>query len=126
MVRRALSVIPLLHQDGGTAILFAVLSGDEALVKTLLAAGSGTAGCLRDGSTALYMACQAGNTSIAHALVSCRSGVDPNLAKKDGDTPLFVAVRNSHDSIVKLLLQAGVDVNSRFRVRDCRDANNQT
>ena len=43
-------------------------------------------------------------------------GVDVNKAREDGTTPLFIASREGHSSVVELLLKAdGVDVNKGDR-----------
>lgn len=45
------------------------------------------------------------------------AGADANLANSSGNTPLSVASRNGYMSIVKLLLQAGVAVDTVDGVR---------
>ena len=49
-------------------------------------------------------------------------GVDVNKGNKDGATPLYIAAREGHSSVVELLLKAdGVDVNKgkRMELRLC-------
>ena len=44
-------------------------------------------------------------------------GVDVNKAREDGITPLYIAARHGHTSVVELLLKAdGVDVNKGDRM----------
>ena len=49
------------------------------------------------------------HTQIVELLLE--KGVDPNLANKDGLTPLYVASRNKHTKLVKLLLSNGANPN---------------
>ena len=47
--------------------------------------------------------------SVMYTLLS--NGVDPNLAKNDGTTPLMIASLNGHDDVVQLLLERNVPTN---------------
>jgi len=55
-------------------------------------------------------------------LTSCelflRAGFSPNLSDSKGVTVLCMAVRTAHPGILRLLLDAGADVNQRSRDRD--------
>ncbi len=65
---------------------------------------------LQDGASPLHHSCESGDAPIVKVLLEA-PGIDVNLARKDGRTPLLAAVRGSHDGIIKALLAAGAKVN---------------
>ena len=61
-------------------------------------------------SAPLWIACQYGHLDVVRVLLSV-DGIDPNRAKKDGQTPLSRACQNGHVDVVRLLLALpGIDV----------------
>ncbi|STX27944.1 Ankyrin repeat protein [Legionella beliardensis] len=57
----------------------------------------------------LLLATEANQISLVKQLI--KRGVDPNLAKNDGTTPLYMAAQDGHIEIVQLLLQHGANPN---------------
>jgi ankyrin repeat protein len=60
------------------------------------------------GSSPLHIAALSGNAQLMSALLS--RGGDPNLLRKDGQTPLSLAVKADDLSLVRLLVEHGADV----------------
>ena len=51
-------------------------------------------------------------SDIAQIRTSLDAGADVNVKNESGETPLWVAARNGHTEIVRLLLAAKADVNA--------------
>src|SRR5205809_698650 len=70
--------------------------GDARMVKTLLAAGSGTEGANADGQTALMMSIKNGDMAIFNMLID--AGAKVNVAEKvQEQTPLMWASANNRN-----------------------------
>jgi ankyrin repeat protein len=65
------------------------------------------------GETALIAAVERRSDWTAHLL---RSGADPNLANRSGETPLIAAARIGYDDAVPWLLVSGAKVNAANRM----------
>ena len=70
------------------------------------------------GVTALWAACQDGHHEIVELLLNpmkickeIKQGADPNLAKNDGCTPLWVAASQGNTKCIQVLIKYGADVN---------------
>lgn len=97
--------------------LAANLDSNEIVQELLHAGANVNAQAQRDGVTAVYEATWSKNQHILETLI--KAGADINLARKDGFTPLMMAVNTTtdihaywkeHPAIV--LIQAGADVNA--------------
>ena len=91
----------------------AVRQGDEAMVDLLLKAGADAfevESVMEVNSiTILHLAAMFGHVSLAKKFIEL--GLQPNSKTSIGITPLFLAVKEGHKEVVKLLLQAtGGDV----------------
>src|SRR5438876_746286 len=89
------------------------------MVKTLLAAGSGTEGANADDQTALMIAIKNGDLSVFNLLID--AGAKVNAVEKVQDqTPLMwaaAAARNAPE-MVKVLIAKGANVNARAKFND--------
>jgi len=95
---------------GNTALHWAALAGDAPLVSRLLAAGLDARATNSAGATPLHYG--TGNATIVRALLA--GGADPNARSASGSTPLHSAAsRPGGFQIVKLLIQAGADLNAQ-------------
>ena len=96
----AVDVLPPLHR--------AVLQGDPAAVRPMIADGVDTNSADHYGWHALHFAVTAADLEVVAALLS--AGADPNAVAGDGSTPLHYAAMKSDDpTIIALLLEAGAD-----------------
>ena len=64
------------------------------------------------GSSALHIAANSGSVKLVKLLTDC--GADPNLLRKDGHTPLSVAVVAGDLPVVKELVERGAEVSARY------------
>jgi hypothetical protein len=95
------------------AVDSAVLPGNEAILKLLLAAGMDPHACDRlDGSTLLMRAVTLGHSEAVRLLLDAGADVDePNMY---GDTALVEAAAEGNLDMVRLLLDAGATPNLGF------------
>ena len=94
---------------GQSPLMNAVLSGNAAAVKVLLAAGADTSVAEQDGYTPMHGAGFQGRSEIAKLLID--HGLNPSDRHKDGYTPLHRAcwgAEERHTETVRVLLEAGV------------------
>ena len=128
--RRAPALLSLNHDQSGTA----PFGPDEALqvVGRLLRRGAepnrqtlyptpGPAGDVRinpapPGSSALHIAANSGSVELLEMLAD--AGADPNIVRKDGHTPLSVAVVAGDLPAVKALVARGADLSARYNPDD--------
>ncbi|XP_047740699.1 uncharacterized protein LOC108682971 isoform X3 [Hyalella azteca] len=61
--------------------------------------------CRPDGFSLLHLAAQKGYPNMTHALVSLK--VNPDIPNNQGETPLFIAIKNNQLACVQQLLNAG-------------------
>jgi uncharacterized protein len=87
-----------------TALQMALYYGHMGISDILLAAGAHV-----DGRDLWYASC-AGHEGILHTLINVEAGVDVNM-KRYGETALEIASRRGHTKTVRMLLDAGADVN---------------
>ncbi|KAL7964345.1 hypothetical protein HDV63DRAFT_274921 [Trichoderma sp. SZMC 28014] len=88
---------------GGTPLSYAVCNGHEHMFNLLFKRGIDI-DSEEDMSVALLLsAAEKGHEGIVKLLLD-KDRVDPNLKDIDGNTPLYLAVKNGHKPIVELLL----------------------
>ncbi|XP_038897966.1 potassium channel AKT1-like [Benincasa hispida] len=92
-------------------LYYAADTGNDILLHQLLKQGSNpneVDGV--DGKTALHIAAAKGNEDCVVLLL--QYGADPNRRDFEGNVPLWQAIQGKHESIVKLLLDKGVNISS--------------
>jgi ankyrin repeat protein len=98
----------------------AVLSGDEAQVEELLAAGADANLLGERGRTPLMAAAEAGHESIVRALLE--AGGEPFLTDSLGETALMIAAANGHAAVCRLLMPHATEDERDMARRLLRDA----
>jgi len=103
------------NRYGVTPIALACESGSAAVVEQLLKAGviPNATGPL--GETALHTCAHTGNVDAAKALLARGAKVDAGDNWR-GQTPLMWAAAQGHAAMVRVLVEAGADVNTRSTV----------
>uniref|UniRef100_A0A6I8PDQ6 NFKB inhibitor beta n=1 Tax=Ornithorhynchus anatinus TaxID=9258 RepID=A0A6I8PDQ6_ORNAN len=118
--------LDLQNDLGQTALHIAVILGDATLAAKLRAAGAGLCVTERAGNTALHLACREGWHACARALLDPPGSahrdkeeeeeeqrLQRDSANYQGHTPLHVAVIRKDLEMVRLLRDAGVDLNKQ-------------
>ncbi|XP_038622967.1 LOW QUALITY PROTEIN: NF-kappa-B inhibitor beta [Tachyglossus aculeatus] len=118
--------LDLQNDLGQTALHIAVILGDATLAAKLRAAGAGLGVTERAGNTALHLACREGRHACARALLDPPAAahrdreeeeeeqrLQRDAANYQGHTPLHVAVLRKDLEMVRLLRDAGVDLNKQ-------------
>jgi len=90
----------------------AVMRGDVAAVRALVAKKGDVNVPQKDGSTALHWAVHRGNVELINLLI--RSGANVKAATREGVTPLWLASVNGDATAVGALLEAGADPNEKL------------
>jgi ankyrin repeat protein len=96
-------------ENGYALIHNAPFTGDLEMLKLLLSAGADVNDVSGGGCWPLIDACREGNAEAAAYLL--RAGAEPDLTST-GQTALFTAVSADSPDCVRLLLEAGADVNA--------------
>ncbi|KAK7429285.1 hypothetical protein QQZ08_004095 [Neonectria magnoliae] len=92
--------------DGRTALHLAISMRNHEFAQLLISRGAKVDKVLRE-HTPLTMAISLQCTAITAVLID--SGADPNLASRNGNTPLLAAASTGHDETVRYLLAHGAD-----------------
>ncbi|KAL4889536.1 ankyrin repeat-containing domain protein [Aspergillus ambiguus] len=88
-----------------------VVSGDYELVKTMLEWRADPDIVDERGDTPLMLAMRSTTADVARIVrILVRHGADPNAVNKDFETPLQLAMVNRNRSLVKILLDSGIDM----------------
>ena len=87
----------------------AVMRGDAAAVRALLAQKADVNAAQADGATALHWAVYRGDPALTDLLL--QAGANPKVANREGFTPLSLAGLNGDAAIIERLLSAGADPN---------------
>jgi ankyrin repeat protein len=95
---------------GVTALGLAAENRDAVIVEQLLAAGANAA-AETSGETTLHIAARTGAADAAAMLIARKAVVDAR-EQWQSTTPLMVAAAENHPAVVKLLIDAGADVNA--------------
>ncbi|CAK3872849.1 Glycerophosphodiester phosphodiesterase GDE1 [Lecanosticta acicola] len=102
-------------EKSGLSLALATKSNYHKIVKLLVDAGVDVNFPDEQRETALHVAARFGHVECAQALLAGKDGehrIDIEIAEKTyGWTPLFIASVNGHEPIVKLLVDAGAQIN---------------
>ena len=102
---------------GSTPMSEAAINGNVAVIDRLLKAGADPESPNADGQTALMIIARTSNVEAAKSLLS--RGAKVNAAEKWRDqTALMWAAAEGQPAMVKLLIDAGADVDARSRVNN--------
>jgi ankyrin repeat protein len=96
----------------GSQVADAVMRGDAAAVRALLAQKADVNAPQADGATALHWAVYRGDVSLADLLL--QAGANPSVANSEGFTPLALAGLNGNPDLIDSLLKAGANPNERL------------
>jgi len=102
------------QDDGATALHWAVYRDNVEVVDMLLRAGAKSAPN-REGMTPLAMAALYGSAQIVDRLL--KSGGDAKALGPNGESMLMFAARNGNPDVIRLLVEAGANVNAREPLR---------
>jgi len=96
----------------GSSVADAVMRGDTAAVRALLAQKADVNAPQADGATALHWAVYRSDPALTDLLL--QAGGDPKVANREGFTPLSLAALNGDAAIIASLLRAGADPNEKL------------
>jgi ankyrin repeat protein len=119
MTRRAISNLlvflficsPRVAFGAGSDVADAVMRGDGAAVRRLLAEKADVNAAQVDGATALHWAVYRDDVDTAQLLIS--AGADTKVANREGTTPLFMASLYGNARMIDVLLKGGADAKQR-------------
>ena len=99
--------------NGYTPLHWAVMKGNQNLVKLFLKKNALVNTQTADGNSPLHTAVSNGFFDITKLLV--KKGSNVNLQNKEGRTPLFLGVKNKHEQLIKLLIENEADVSIGYK-----------
>ena len=103
------------NRYGVTAIALACESGSAAIIERLLTAGVSVNATGPYGETALHTCARAGNVEGSRALIARGATLDAGDNWR-GQTPLMWATAQGHPDVMRVLIEAGADVNARSTI----------
>ena len=89
------------NDQGRTPLDFAIDKGHKDIVKLLMDNGAKY--------SSIHIAAQTGDQAQVKVFLS--QGIDINVEDDKGNTPLFYAIRDSHDELAQFLIDQGADIN---------------
>jgi ankyrin repeat protein len=101
-------------EDGDTALLSAVIRGNQREAELLLDHGVRTDIMNENGRTALFEALEEGHTHIAHLLIR-KHGIDLTCLGREDETTLHFVARSESSELVSTLIDTGVDPMARTK-----------
>ena len=103
-----------LKRNRWTALMHASSHGHASVVKLLIEKGARVEESNREGATALYIAARSGSLKCVETLLN-QGGANIDTRQRNLRTPMHVAIMNSHDQVLQLLLKSGAkeDVKDR-------------
>ena len=114
LIERGANVNLGLSVEGSVPLIIAAISNHVAVARLLTQApGIKVNMVTKDGVTALCVAAQKGAEEIVRLLLS--KGADPSIQSYNGTGPLILACIYRHTAILKMLLNAGADVEPQLR-----------
>ena len=101
------------HQDdqGKTALMYAAIAGNDAMVKLLLQGGARPSIRDLDGRAALHWAVQRENPDAVAALLDGGAAID--ILDPHGTTPLMMAAANGNISVLRVLIAHHAKLDTR-------------
>src|SRR5688572_21045790 len=102
-----LTVLSAVTQGAGSDVADAVMKGDTATFRKLLAQKADVNATQVDGATALHWAVYRDDLEAADLLI--RAGANVKAANREGTTPLFMASLYGNAKMIERLLQGGAD-----------------
>jgi ankyrin repeat protein len=96
----------------GSDVADAVMRGDAAAVRALLAQKADVNARQADGATALHWAVYRSDAALTDLLL--QAGANPRATNNEGFTPLALAGLSGHAAIIESLLRAGADPNEQL------------
>jgi ankyrin repeat protein len=112
---RARADVKATNRYGVTAIALACESGSAAILERLLTAGVSVNATGPYGETALHTCARAGNVDGTRVLLARGASLDAGDNWR-GQTPLMWATAQKHPEVMRVLIEAGADVNARSTI----------
>uniref|UniRef100_A0A4W5M945 BCL3 transcription coactivator n=1 Tax=Hucho hucho TaxID=62062 RepID=A0A4W5M945_9TELE len=119
-IQRLILLLRLVHTDldiynnlRQTPLHLAVITHQAQLVGVLLRAGADPGALDRNGQTAVHLCCEHGQQACLSVVLSHPSILTClEVRNYEGLTPLHLAVQGGHKELVRMLLDAGADINA--------------
>jgi ankyrin repeat protein len=103
------------NRYGVTPIFLACQSASGLVIERLIAAGVSANTTGPEGETALHTCAHSGNVDAAKVLLAHGASINAGDSWR-GQTPLMWAAAQKHPPMIKVLLEAGADVNARSTI----------